>query len=229
MTLPEHPAVPELGPLPSGLLLKFGSRLLRGVAEVQAHIAPYAQQWHHRNQQELEKTGPTWFVLGDSMSQSVGASAYDNGWVDQLRARMEAQGQHYRIINLSMTGARIEHVTTMQIPAMKAIDDHPDLVTVLVGSNDIVSPRYRKKALENYRRLLEELPQTNVVVSPLGDFGRAKEINSLLRSYFDKGKIRLTDNDIRDWRGKLAQDHFHPNDRGYAEITRTFGNVILKK
>ena len=31
---------------------------------------------------------------------------------------------------------------------------------------------------------------------------------------------------MRDWRGKLAADHFHPNDRGYAGMAEVMRRAV---
>ncbi|MCO5555068.1 hypothetical protein L7F22_008608 [Adiantum nelumboides] len=42
------------------------------------------------------------------------------------------------------------------------------------------------------------------------------------------GAGELRDPRTRHWRGKLASDRFHPNDRGYAAITEVFGEALRR-
>jgi lysophospholipase L1-like esterase len=51
----------------------------------------------------------------------------------------------------------------------------------------------------------------------------------VLRAADAAGRIVLADmrrSATMNWRGKLADDHFHPNELGYAGIARTFYEAI---
>jgi lysophospholipase L1-like esterase len=160
------------------------------------------------------------------MTQAIGASRYDCGWVSQLQALLEQAGETYRVINLSAYGARVEDVLTRQLPAMRALDAEPDLVTVLIGSNDIVSRRSRSYLLSNYAELVAELPRGAVIASPFGNVGLGKQVNDLIAAEASGRGLRVLDNrqdsSFASWKGKLAEDHFHPNDRGYAGLAQAF-------
>jgi hypothetical protein len=71
-------------------------------------------------------------ALGDSMSQSIGATSIAGGWVGQLQAELAAAGSPPRIVNLSVTGARVRDVLDDQLPRLHAIGIEPDLVTLLI-------------------------------------------------------------------------------------------------
>jgi lysophospholipase L1-like esterase len=164
------------------------------------------------------------------MSQGIGASRYDRGWVGQLRVLLEEAGRSYRVVNLSLYGARVEDVLTRQLPAMRAIDHAPDLVTVLIGSNDIVSRRSRRDLRSNYEGMLGQLPSGAVIASPFGNFGPGKEVNLLIAAQAAHRGFRIVNNrdgaSVASWRGKLAEDHFHPNDAGYASLAEGFFETI---
>ena len=203
----------------AGWFVRVSARLSPGVRKVQAEIGPYAAAWEEANAAALRMTGPLWGALGDSMSQGIGASRYDLGWVGQLRALLEQAGRSYRVVNLSLYGARVEDVLTRQLPAMRALDAAPDLVTVLIGSNDIVSRTHRKRLLDNYDALLAELPSGAVVAIPFGNFGLGRELNVLIAAEAARRGLRVVNRrdgaSAASWRGKLAEDHFHPNDAGF--------------
>jgi len=164
------------------------------------------------------------------MTQGIGASRYDCGWVSQLQALLEQAGSVYRVLNLSAYGSRVDDVLTRQLPAMRALDAAPDLVTVLIGSNDMVSRRSRRDLPGNYRELLRQLPPGSVIASPFGNVGLGRQINALIAvEAADRGLTVLNnrgDSNLASWRGKLAEDHFHPNDRGYAGLADSFFQTI---
>jgi hypothetical protein len=64
-------------------LFRLARRLLPGVGLVGNEIKPYAEAWHERNLEALTSADPPWVVLGDSLSQGVGASLIEHGWVLQ--------------------------------------------------------------------------------------------------------------------------------------------------
>jgi hypothetical protein len=66
-----------------GWFLRLARRVLPGVGLVENEIKPYAQAWSERNLEALACAGPLWVVLGDSLSQGVGASSIERGWVLQ--------------------------------------------------------------------------------------------------------------------------------------------------
>jgi lysophospholipase L1-like esterase len=214
----------------AGWFVRLSARLSPGVRRVQAQIGPYARAWEAVNAATLRAAGPLWVALGDSMSQGIGASRYDCGWVSQLQVLLDQAGRPYRVLNLSVYGARVDDVLTRQLPAMRDLAAKPDLVTVLIGSNDMVSRKHRRDLPHHYRKLLQQLPPASVIASPFGNFGLGKQINALIaEEAADRGLKVLNNHDeasLASWRGKLADDHFHPNDRGYTGLAESFFQTI---
>jgi lysophospholipase L1-like esterase len=224
---PEHD---DMDLRPRGWFVRLSERLSPGVRKVQAQIGPYAQAWKQANALALEATGPLWVALGDSMTQAIGASRYDCGWVSQLQVLLARAGTTYRVVNLSAYGARVDDVLTRQLPAMRALALKPDLVTVLIGSNDIVSRHGRRDLLGNYAELLAELPRGAVIASPFGNFGLGRQVNALIAAEAADRGLRVLNNredsSFASWKGKLAEDHFHPNDRGYGGLAEAFFRTL---
>jgi hypothetical protein len=89
-----------------GWFFRLVRRLLPGVGLVENEIKPYAEAWHERNLEALASADPLWVVLGDSLSQGVGASSIEHSWVLQTWRALADRGVRYRIVNLSFSGAR---------------------------------------------------------------------------------------------------------------------------
>ena len=214
----------------AGWFVRLSARLSPGVRKVQAQIGPYARAWDEANAAALGTAGPLWVALGDSMTQAIGASGYDRGWVSQLQVLLYQAGSTYRVLNLSVYGARVDDVLARQLPAMRALDNTPDLVTVLIGSNDMVNRRSRRDLLSNYGELLRQLPPGAVVASPFGNLGPGKQVNALIAAEAADRGLRVLNNrgesNLASWKGKLADDHFHPNDLGYAGLAEAFFQTI---
>jgi lysophospholipase L1-like esterase len=208
--------------------LRAASFLLPGVARVQAQIKPYADAWQASNKRALTDAGPLWVVMGDSMSQGIGATAYDHGWVGQLRDYFAAQGIHYRVVNLSVTGSRVEDVLGRQLPVLQTLPA-PALVTVLVGANNMVKTKYQTTLLHDLQQLLVQLPEGTIIGSITGNNAISAAANNLIRQTVATRHFKVADMSKAfrpPVRPKVASDHFHPNDVGYREIAEVFKEAI---
>lgn len=212
----------------TGPFVRTASLLLPGVRRVQAQVEPYARAWEQHNREAVAASGPLWVVLGDSMSQGVGASAFDRGWVGQLA---ESLPEH-RLVNLSVYGGRVADVVERQIPAMESLGVAPDLVTVVIGSNDLFSRRYRPLLPASLAQMLAMLPRGSVVGSQPGGQPASLEFNRQVDEAAAAGHVRVAefrDPRMRSWRGRLSSDHFHPNDAGYAGMAEIVGEAVARR
>ena len=214
-----------------GRVLRTLGAVLPGVALVQAQVEPYADAWHAHNTSVIGTPGRRWFVLGDSMSQGIGATAHDAGWVDQLRARLGADADGLRIVNLSATGARVADVLDQQLPALSSLQPGPaDLVTVLVGSNDLFGGRAGRALLPGgMAELVDRLPEGAIVATLPQPRAAARLANAHVEAGAAAGRLRMVDMRVAgppSWRGRLASDWFHPNDAGYAAIADAFEPAV---
>lgn len=192
-----------------------------GIRSVRAQITPYAAAWQEVSACSLERDGPLWIALGDSSAQGIGASAFDRGYVGQLRRVL---GPDWRVVNVSRSGARTLDVLARQLPALERLGVQPDLVTVTVGVNDLRLSR-RHGLPDQLRDLVERLPAAAIVGTIPGRPERVRPLNELIRAHAHERGLRVaeTATAIRPpWHGKLAADSFHPNDRGYAAWSRAF-------
>ena len=212
----------------TGPFVRTASLLLPGVRRVQAQVEPYARAWEQHNREAVAASGPLWVVLGDSMSQGVGASAFDRGWVGQLA---ESLPEH-RLVNLSVYGGRVADVVDRQTPAMESLGVAPDLVTVVIGSNDLFSRRYRPLLPASLAQMLELLPRGSVVGSQPGGQPASLEFNRQVDEAAAAEHVRVAefrDPRMRSWRGRLSSDHFHPNDAGYAGMAEIVGEAVARR
>ncbi len=170
------------------------------------------------------------------MSQGLGASSYDHGWVGQAAQLLRARGRNYRIVNLSVSGARLEDVIRTQLPALERLGLRPQLVTVMIGSNDLIAPRYRRQLLTHLARLLQALPPGTVVADIFRrpDLQRPSGADAVTPSQLLERVACQRGLVVADlgaafrppWNGKLAADLFHPNDRGYTAIAKEFVKTL---
>ncbi|MHA3704551.1 SGNH/GDSL hydrolase family protein [Jatrophihabitans sp. YIM 134969] len=201
---------------PSGNVLRVLGKVVPGIRATHGEVDPYATAWQRHNAAAVAADGPLWIVLGDSMAQGIGASAFDRGWPGQLADRLDPA---LRMVNLSAYGARVVDVVERQLPAACALGEAA-LVTVVIGSNDVVWRRYRSDLPDTFARMVEALPPRSVVSNLPNPNQAARAVDRILAT---RGVERgLVVADIRrhpiNWRGKLAKDFFHPNDAGYAAM-----------
>ena len=180
-----------------------------------AMLERYADEWAAANARALSGQGPLWVVLGDSAAQAVGASSYDNGWVGVVHRRL---GPHWRVLNLSESGARTRNAVDVQWPAARALD--ATLVTAVVGGNDAMHTK-EARWLRDADNLIEVLP-VGAVVSTVarGVFERkTARVNEHLRMAAAAKGLHVADiwaHTGPPYRG-LYFDGLHPNDKGYLQ------------
>ncbi|MDP9405057.1 MAG: SGNH/GDSL hydrolase family protein [Actinomycetota bacterium] len=206
-------------------LLAVGSFVRRfrlGMAETRGMVAPYALAWDEANRLAVSGDAPLWVVLGDSAAQGVGATGYDRGYVGQLREWLsQRDGVQWRVLNLSRSGARAADVLATQLPALEALSAAPDLVTCVIGANDLLRTPL-PRLLATFRAIVARLPRGAVIATlPQGLAGRrAVQVNACIRAEAPRGGLAVADvwaHTGPPWQGKYARDMFHPNDVGYAD------------
>jgi acyl-CoA thioesterase-1 len=207
-------------------------RLRPGVAAVHDTIAPYRDDWERENAAGLDGHGPLWLVLGDSTAQGIGASAPQRGYVGQVRRLLEARnGRPWRVLNVSVSGARLRDVAGEQLPRLDGLSGPPALVTCAAGSNDVVWPRRTARLCADLRRVVERLPCGAVIATiPKGlNPKRTAVLNDDLRTLAPAHGLVVADvwaHTGPPWGRKVAVDHFHPNERGYEDWTAAFAEAL---
>ena len=182
--------------------------------------------------------GLLYVALGDSAAQGVGASRPDRGYVGQLAQRLrDATGQPVQVINLSVSGAKIQDVIDDQLPILNGLD--ADLVTVAVGGNDMRSADHDafEVALE---RLAAALPDDTLIADvPYFMHGRwernADAAAALVRQVAAREGLTVVPlhaaQERRGWSAMLTDfsaDWFHPNDRGHGVWADAFWQALAR-
>lgn len=96
----------------------------------------------------------SYVAIGDSLSEGLGDFTFHherlhNGWTDRLAGILakEAQerGYQFQFANLAIRGANLNKIVDQQLPV--ALQMQPDLVTVMAGSNDLMTKAEKLPAL----------------------------------------------------------------------------------
>jgi acyl-CoA thioesterase I len=212
-----------------GLLVRGA---LPGLRRVHAQVAVYAKAWDEANQLALEATGPLWVVPGDSTAQGIGAPSPDEGYVGQVHRMLAAKtGQPWRVLNLSKSGGKVADVLATQVPRLEGLDIVPDLVTLAIGSNDVIRRTPLPQLERDLREIIDRLPPGSVVATlPAGLFReRVEAIDAVIRSAAAARGFRVADVGAHTgppWEGKYAEDRFHPGALGYADWAAAFAETL---
>ncbi len=103
----------------------------------------------------------TYLALGDSAAQGIGASSPMRGYVGLVSKRVEKQtGKKVRIVNLSVTGAKMSDYLKTQATEIKKYN--ADVVTIEIGANDVA--KYNENAFRSdFKKVISTLPKGTYV------------------------------------------------------------------
>jgi acyl-CoA thioesterase-1 len=219
-----------------------------GVAVLRADRTEFAAYWDAHNEQVLGKReralrdgdapDPLWVVLGDSTAQGLGAPGPRGGYVGQtLHQLRRATGRHWRVLNLSVSGALMRDVVADQLPKLDG--QRPDLVTCGAGANDILFSA-PGKLFGDLRTLLAALPEETVILDlPIlsgfwGIVGRMSvpyitRINRVIREVANERGLPVAEvsrHFTAPWVGKFSVDNFHPSQDGYRDWSRALVEAL---
>jgi acyl-CoA thioesterase I len=191
-------------------------------------------------------------ALGDSYTIGTATRSAAERWPDQLVTWLGAEPRALELIaNLGVNGYTSADVIRDQLPALAGL--RPDLVSVLVGVNDVVQgvepDVFRTNASTILDRVLELVPANRVVtvatpdytVTPRGaDYGEPTEQsegirrnNGILRDLAAARGIAFVDiHDLSlraaDDRSLVADDGLHPSGAQYALWVERIGPVVAR-
>lgn len=154
-------------------------------------------------------------ALGDSLTTGVGASSNERGYIPILEQRFDIS-----IINKALVGdttydalARLDH---------DVLSQHPDIVLILLGSNDYLRQEPHVEIFNNLRTIITRVQDGGAVVILMGARGGvlsdtfASDFAALARSTGSVFVPGILDGILGDT--KLMYDNVHPNDAGYLKM-----------
>ncbi|MEO5627408.1 MAG: SGNH/GDSL hydrolase family protein [Candidatus Saccharimonadales bacterium] len=180
-----------------------------------------------------------YYVLGDSTAVAQGADYLQGvaiGTANQL-----ANNYAVTMTNLGVSGARTSDVASSQVDQIKT---KPDLVMILVGSNDVTHFTANKSVETSLRSITDKLVNLNcdtkIVITGAAQMGavprfpqplrliagwRSNQLNKTFRQFSQTHNFTFaelaskTGPTFKNNRSLFAQDNFHPNAQGYAVWT----------
>ena len=213
-----------------GPLVRALARVLPGVRETEDQIPAFARRWHEQNQAALASGEPVWVALGDSLTQGIGASSLETTFVRGVQRRLAQAGRPVPVLNLSVSGARIQDVIDHQLPKLSLLTHEPAFVTCTIGSNDLLRSIRLKRTTDQLGALFDALPTGSVVATlPAAGSVVAKYVNRIIEGEAPLREHRIADvaAHMSGWRRRIAGDGFHPNDEGYEAWTAAFTQALI--
>jgi len=171
-----------------------------------------------------------YLALGDSYTIGTGASSDEQTWPSIIAARLGAE-----LTNPAVNGYTTLDVIRDEIPLLETVN--PDLVSVLIGVNDLVQARTQEQYRRSLREIYDAIAGRNVFtvsiptwsyVPAAADFGGADHVDRLTGTFneiareeseargyrwIDIGPASISGIGTRDW---IAMDQLHPGDAQYA-------------
>jgi lysophospholipase L1-like esterase len=120
-----------------------------------------------------------------------------------------------------MSGGRFEDIVHRQLPAMRGAGLDPDIMTAVIGSNDVIWRRDTEGIIADARLVVDALPSDALLsrVSEARHDRRRRGVNEVFEDAQQRGAVTLFE--AWDWPtgvGVWAEDNFHPNDAAYRYI-----------
>jgi lysophospholipase L1-like esterase len=204
---------------------------------------PDAAHQYMINQNLASSTSVIYTAIGDSLTAGVGAEKYEESYPYLLAQKMAAGETKIDLRVQAYPGARTSDVIRDLLPL--AIKNKPDVVTILLGVNDIHGFVSKTEFAENYQEILTRLKTgtkakiyavsipyigTDQLILPPYDFyfrQQTIEFNKIIKKLAAADNIEYvdlytpTENMYQD-HASFSADFFHPSAKGYG----IWANVI---
>ena len=171
-----------------------------------------------------------YLALGDSYTIGTGASNDEHAWPSIIAARLGAE-----LTNPAVNGYTTLDLIRKELPLYRKLQ--PDLVTVLIGVNDLVQGRGADAYRGSLRTIYDAVQDARVVavsiptwsyVPAAAEFGGAERVDRLTQAFNEVAREESAARGFR-WvdigpasisgigtRGWIASDQLHPGDAQYA-------------
>lgn len=192
-------------------------------------------------------TTTTYVSLGDSLTSGVGATKYEESYPYLLATKMSAAGESINFKNFSVSGYKTQDL--IDVLLTPAIEAQPDVVTLLIGVNDIHNHIGKNQFKNNYKFILDRLTKetgakiylinipyigSNTAIVPPLDYYFETETNSyneIIKELATEYNLKYIDLNsptkvlFKTDGTHYASDSFHPSAYGY----KLWANIIYDR
>lgn len=171
-----------------------------------------------------------YLALGDSLTSGIGVSDYKDSYPYLITERLSAKN-NVELINLAHGGDTSKDVVTNQLS--KTLTQKPDLITVLIGVNDIHNLKSLTEFEDNYIKIVGTLKKSGakiylLSIPYLGSKGvvffpynlildlRTKQFNNVIKKISVNYGVQFIDlYSLKKSADFYSEDQFHPSQSGY--------------
>ena len=179
-------------------------------------------------------------AIGASDAVGVGALPFTEGYVYKLADRISTRRAEVQLLNVGNYWATVSSLLSGEIPQVVSFD--PDLATIWVGPNDLIFGRSAADFSADLSTLLQELhssttallflanlidltkaPRFRTTPDPDVTSERIADYNASIRNAGATNGctiVPLSEIVLHD--SLFSEDGFHPNNKGYLQITEKF-------
>jgi hypothetical protein len=203
---------------------RFLSGVLPGASARRLRERAFADDWAAANLEARPATGPLWVVLGDSVSQGIGATTRDVGYVGVVHEALRRRDS-WRVVNLSRAGAGIADVLGRQLPELAVLtaEQPAALVTCIIGIEDVA--RHTPGLDISLRQVIAALPTGSVIgtIPRIGRGGPNTALDAVIRDEAARHQLRIAELPSNPGRGR---DHVSLGDVGHGAWARAVLTAI---
>jgi acyl-CoA thioesterase-1 len=224
------------------ILLIIGIYLNRSYAHIYDKIGTMDSQSFNLKQTyaigSSSKESLTYVAFGDSLTAGVGALTYEQSYPYQFAQKLfKKNKQPIKLIPFAIPGAKTNDAIHLLLdPTIKT---NPDIITILLGVNDIHGNISKKDFIQNYEIILKKLKQEtqakiyiiNIpyigapsLLMPPYDYyfdSQTQEFNETLKQMADENQVVYIDlytptRESAKQKEYYSPDLFHPSTLGYT-------------
>lgn len=174
---------------------------------------------------ESAAVSPRILVLGDSISAAHGVATED-GWIAQLRRRLDAEGYRHEIVNASVGGDTTSGGLA-RLP--EALEKHrPAIVIIELGGNDGLRGLAPDRMQSNLEKMIAHARSSGARPLLLGvrlppNYGPTyvERFTQVYRDVAERTSVPLVPRmleGVGERRDMMLEDGIHPNAKGHARI-----------
>lgn len=190
---------------------------------------------------------PKYVALGASDATGIGAIPPTNGYVFQIEDGLDDACEDFFLFNLGIPAAEADVIVDTELEAATRLD--PSVVTIWIGSNDLVGGRSVEDFQSDLQEILQEttaetgavifianlpmltlLPRFQDTPDPDVTEARVNAFNSVIEFeaqmfggiLVDLSTIAITD-------VLVSEDGFHPSNEGHETIATLFLNRMIPR
>lgn len=215
----------------------------RAYAYIYNHIdheslkSPVRGSYYLVSNNKMASTSLTYVALGDSLTAGVGVDKLEEAYPYLLAKYFAGSDYKINVKSRAVPGAKTHDLVSGLLPL--AINDNPDIVTILIGVNDIHGEISKSEFRKNYDEILSRLAKEtkakiyvvnipyigadNLLLPPYNYFfdSKTKDYNKIVLELSEKYGLKYidlytkTESLFKKAGSHYAADFFHPSAEGY--------------